>query len=217
MRSRIIPTIVAVATMGFVAVSFQNCGQQGFLDQGDMSSQASQSDPKTLFDLRNDMKTLTSEQVFSSMAALTGVSLDNQQAQNDWRNNRTNTLADNFSVFAITAPLLLNTTNLAGIFCDEALKIETVANATRRLFVGVNFAGQVSALDGAAYSSFIENMSQMLWGRNLSGGEQTMLLQARTDHVAAIAANQRTNVAETRRLALMVCTAMLSSNDAFTF
>lgn len=217
MRARIIQTTIVLAGMAMTAVSFQNCGQQGFLDQSEMSSFNLGDDPKVAFEQRNDMKTLTSEQVFSSMAALTGVPEDNTTAQNDWRNNRTNTLADNFSVFAITAPLLLNTTNLAGIFCDEALKIETAANATRRLFAGINFAGQVSAFDGAVYSSYIENLSQLFWGRNLSGGEQTLLLQARADHVALIQTNQRTNVAETRKLALMVCTAMLSSNDSFTF
>lgn len=217
MRSRIIQTTVVFIGLIMTAISFQNCGQQGFLEQGDMSSFGLGEDPKVAFDQRNEMKTLTSEQVFSSMAALTGVPESNSVAYTDWKDNRTNTLADNFSVFAITAPLLLNTTNLAGIFCDEALKIETPVNATRRLFRGINFAGQVSGFDGATYSSFIENLSQIFWGRNLSGGEQTMLLQARADHVAAIANNQRTNVAETRKLALMVCTAMLSSSDSFTF
>ncbi len=222
MSYKIIPAMLAILALSAVTLTFQNCGPQGVLEQPGAVDQSSVTelvidDPIVAFDQRNDMKVMTSDQVYRSMSSLTGVDLGNTIAQNDWRNNRTNTLADNFSLNAITPPLLLNLTNLAGIFCDESLKVETVATATRRLFVGVNFAEPVSALSGPAFGSFVQNLSQVLWGRTITAAEQTMLEQARSNHDNAIVAAQRANVAETRRLALMVCTAMLSSNDSFTF
>lgn len=222
MSKKYIPAVLLLAGMGLVSITFQNCGPQGALvmeesGEGSFGSSGLDSDPKVAFDQRNEMKILTSDQVYRSMSSLTGVDLGNTAAQNDWRNNRTNSLSDNFSLNAVTPPLLLNLTNLAGIFCDEAIKAETATNATRRLFTGVNFQGQVNTLSGAAFTSYISNLSQIFWGRAVTAGEQTMLEQARTAHNASIAANQQTNVAETRKLVLMVCTAMLSSNDAFTF
>jgi hypothetical protein len=222
MRNKIIQAGIVLSGLILVSMSFQNCGPQGLVQLSSEDPKfedpcANGCDPVEKFNQRNEMKVLTSDQVFQSMSSLTGVDLGNTAAQNDWKNNRTNTLADNFSLNAITAPLLLNTTNLAGIFCDEAIKAEMAAGATRRLFVGVNFAGQVSALSGASYVSLLQNLAQVFWGRPLTAGEQTLLEQARTAHDAAIVAAQRNNVNQTRFLAHMVCTAMLSSNDSFTF
>lgn len=218
MKPNLIPGALVLVAMAAVTMTFQNCGPQGLLqyEQASVSDPGSTVDPVTFFDQRNDMKMMTGDQVYRSMSALSGVPPENAATTTAY-NLASTTLADNFSLNAISSPLLLNVTNLGATFCDQAINSESAAGAVRKIFVGVNFAAAVSQLSGATYTTWIQAMSQQFWGRPLTSAEESILNQARADHVAAIAANQVTAVAQTRILALAICTAMISSNDSFTF
>lgn len=218
MKPKLIPGVLALVAMAAVTLTFQNCGPQGLLqyEQASVSDGDPTVDPVLFFDQRNDMKMMTGDQVYRSMSALSGVPPENAATTTAY-NAASTTLADNFSLNAISPPLLLNVTNLGAAFCNQAITAESAAGAARKLFVGVNFAAAVSQLSGAAYTTWIQAMGQQLWGRPLTSAEEGILNQARADHVAAIAAAQVANVAQTRVLALAICTAMISSNDSFTF
>lgn len=218
MKTNLIPGALVIVAMAAVSLTFQNCGPQGLLqyEQASVSDPGSTVDPVTFFDQRNDMKMMTGDQVYRSMSSLSGVPPENAATTTAY-NTASPTLADNFSLNAISAPLLLNMTNLGSSFCNQSITAESAAGAARKLFVGVNFAAAVSQLSGATYTTWIQAMGQQLWGRPLTSAEETILNQARADHVAAIAAAQVANVAQTRVLALAICTAMISSNDTFTF
>lgn len=152
-------------------------------------------------------------QVLESMANLTGQSMAITTQQRAEYDARTGALSQSDKLTDINAPLQLAATSLAGEFCNGLITKESAANAVRKYFNGVNFAGALSANNQQVYQSSISAMASGFWGRSLTADESQALNAYYQDFVATAG----TQVAQTKNLYLSTCSAMLASFDAITF
>lgn len=152
-------------------------------------------------------------QVLESMANLTGQSMAITATQRAEYDARTGALSQSDKLTDINAPLQLAATSLAGEFCNGLITNETAANAVRKYFNGVNFAGALSTNSQQIFQSSVSAMASGFWGRSLTAEESQILNAYYQDFVATAG----TQVAQTKNLYLSTCSAMLASFDAITF
>lgn len=170
------------------------------------------------------------EQIYVTMLNLTGLPRVSTLTVNDETNgtaarriateylSRTSSFPVGPSASGINPPLLLGATSLASAVCDGLIEQERVITDmnSRVFFKNVNFTQAVSNFAGATYDGVIQNFAQEFWGRALDAEELKAFQDARTEFVANITAGQQTNATQTRGLALLTCTAALSSFESIS-
>lgn len=204
-KNILILSMLAVVAM----MSFQNCGQA--FRQMDLESELSLFN-EDLFKVTLDESLLTANQVYASMAEVTGVAPD-ANTFNEWNGNARTGLSDNNKVVSITAPMMMTTANLASRFCMQALG---TAAPQQRIFAGVNFQAGVSAISDSGYQATLENMAQKLWGRSISQEEVEHFMIYKNEYMGTVPANQRNTPGYVGVFYLGVCTAMLGSYEAMS-
>lgn len=211
---------------GALAIGFNNCGGSAFqivgndgasdwspgglIDEepGPVVSGGSSSDP-TIASSKTGIRLLSGPQLLRSYSQVTGIT-PNNAILNEY-NLQASSLADNPYLNSVTGPLWISTTAIASRFCDAAIAAESANGATRRLFTGVNFGGNINTFSGATYDTVIANLAEKFWGRAISEEEAQIMRDTRT------AFTQAGGTQSVRNLALFVCTGMLSSMDNLTF
>lgn len=211
--------LLYLSSFALILLGYQNCGQSLLTKDGgsqDSSSQAS-SGYQEEFKISSPVALLSYEQVFKSMASVTGVPLNNGAVNNEF-NQRSGLFAANFDVKNVNSPMLMGIANLASVFCNQMLNTEASAqDANRKFFNGVNFNAGVNSYSQSLYESSLNKMALSFWGRSPSSVELNNLNAGRTEFLADYTTAEINNSASTRNLALYACTAMLSSSDSYTF
>lgn len=100
---------------------------------------------------------------------------------------------------SVTAPMMMAITNISGEICNDLLKQEDTA---KRIFVGWNLAG-TSAPAASLVGDSISRMAISCWQKNESSFER--------DTVMRLVASIPDGAGASRKKALVLCTAMLSS------
>lgn len=154
---------------------------------------------------------MTSEQVFQTMLNVTGQPVPTAAQRTEF-DARTGALAGTDNLTNLNAPLALGATSLAGEVCNGLIVKESVANAVRKFFVGVNFGANPAANNAQAFANATSVMARSFYGRELKAEEASILSAFYTDFIAGATA-----VDNTKDLYLSACAAMLSSTDALTY
>lgn len=204
--------IVAFGMFGLSTLSF-NCAPSLFQAKEFSSVTSNSMSPITVFnEPKSPYVLMTSKQVYESMLNLTGQVNRKTSGQQTEFVGRAQSLADSSNLASVNAPMQLSTTSLAGEVCRRVINDEKSGAVPRNLFNGVDFnAGPTG--QAAGYTAAVSKMAQTFWGRNLSaveGSHLTTFFQEFTNGVANTAA-------ETDKLYLATCAAMLASFDAMTF
>lgn len=182
-------------------------GTLGSSSLGDVISE----NPKEIFvEPKSPFVLMTSKQMFQSMLNLTGQFNRKTAAQQTEFLARTQSLPDVSNVASVNAPLQLASTSLAGEVCRKLIDDEKAG--TRRIFTGVDFnAGPAN--QAAGYTASVTNMAIKFWGRSPSRSEASELTTFFQDFTSGVT----NNAAETDKLYLATCSAMLASFDAITY
>lgn len=160
----------------------------------------------------------TSEQIFNSFINLTDQPNFSNEVMNEY-NRRSGALSVTPDLKYVNAPMLLAITSIAGEVCNGLVAREqAIADTTqRRFFSNVNFAQAVANFDQQSYSATVSRLANSFWGRAPSSEEIQMFSEFRNEFIAAIPAAQVNQAAQTRALALSVCSAMLATFDVYTY
>lgn len=229
-------------TVTLLIGAFQNCAPSGFDTGGSSSSSESSSvdqasnaggggsaptfsgKPEPKISIQNF------EQIYVTMLNLAGLPATTTLNVNAETNNtparriateymsRATSFPTSSSASSISAPLVLGATSLASAVCDGLVEKERViADMNARVFYkNVNFTQAVSNVSAATYDAVVQSFAQEFWGRALDAEELKAFQDARTEFTANITAGQQTNAAQTRGLALLTCTAALSSFESIS-
>lgn len=109
------------------------------------------------------------------------------------------------SASSITPPMMMAITSIAGEVCSDVIDKEIASGG--RIFAGIDL--NASALpSGSQLGNAISNLALSCWRGNETAEEKAMLLDMVNQSVGATEANA------SKKAALMICTAMLSSLDA---
>lgn len=206
--------VLAKLFLGSALVFLSACGVK-VIEVSDLAS-TNRSDNADLFKIDVDDNLLSADQVYASMSELTGVAPAGA-VLTEWQNNSRTSLADNYKVASLSAPLLMASANLGSRFCNQTLDTEiAMAGTARRLYNAIDFARGPSSVTEEAYSSATQNMSKKLWGRDLNADELSAFQSFRAGFMAEYSNTEMNQAARTKSLMLGVCTAFLASYEALT-
>jgi hypothetical protein len=164
---------------------------------------------------------LSSDQMLKSMISVAGVeSLGDVTTADDAAIDstftaRSGSLPSVQNMTAATGPTLIAVTNLASTVCNKAVNNDIAAGSpTDRLFFEeVNFSGGLSQGAGAFLPGF-ERLARNAWRRDPSQDEVGFMQSFVTEF--SDGANM-SDAAQTKLLAVSICTSVLSSMDALTY
>ncbi len=200
--------------MGFNCSNFKS--KDGASDQSSSSSFNVSQEPTVAF--------LSAEQMLKAMLSSTGteglgdLSDPADKAISDTYNSRSGSLPSGNSLTQATGPTLIAATNLAGSVCAKAVSRDAAnpesARDQRLFFREMDFSkglgGQTS--DGVVGS--FTRIARNSWRREPTAEEVQDMLTFATEFSDGANA---TDVAQTKLLAISVCTAVLSSIDGLTY
>ncbi|QDK45131.1 hypothetical protein DOM22_08160 [Bdellovibrio sp. ZAP7] len=208
-------------SMFFVTVSFNNCGRygemQGASDLSSTSSSGTATESTDSEALGMPYALLSAEQTFESMLRVANVSTVSAALSTEYA-NRYGALAAGNDLTMANGPLMLSATSLGGEVCNSVLATEKAeAAGSRDFFNSINFAAGVSSMTDAQFNASVRGMARSYWGRNETAEELALLQTFKSEFIAALAANARTQAASTSNLMLATCAAMISSFDALSY
>jgi hypothetical protein len=207
--------IIFVLTSAALLLVYQNCGQTGYGSDSHKEDYASltTSDYKT----SNPVALLSYEQVFKSMASVTGVPTTNGTVNNEF-SRRQGLLASGYDLSGVTSPMLIGITNLGSTFCGQLINSEkAMAAASRKFFIEVDFTKGADMLSESIFMAAVQRMALAFWGRPANATELSYLAAARSDFLSDFTATEVKSTTASNNLTVFACTAMLASADSFTF
>lgn len=201
-------TLLPVLAITLV-LGFQNCAP-GELHTAETASYSETSEGMQQVEEKLAIGTNYSENVFTAMLNLTGVSNPSQATINS-ANDKKAKIAESGKAESVTAPMWMAITNLAGDVCLDLVNQEKALVADqRRIFPQVNFATGPASISSAAKDDVIRRMARSFWGRNETTQEKAVI---RSELDAAFTGVANTG-AQTENAMLFTCAAMLASLDA---
>lgn len=160
---------------------------------------------------------LTSEQILTSFTQMTGVKIP-QSAVIDFYVARSSTLPERSELSAVTAPLLLNVTNIASMFCIQLYDQEVSKPAKDRLYLeAFDPAKGPAQIADTMLAEIVRKMARNFWGRNENAEELLAFKDFYVEYLAALTAAEKISPLQSRGAFVGVCSAALSSLDAITY
>jgi hypothetical protein len=208
---------LALGSLIAVSFTFQNCGQTPFGSMG-FELREMNSDGGDTGDVTVPFALLSADQVFKSMASVTGIAPD--AAITTEYNSVSNVLSSGYDLRLLTSPMMIGSANLASRFCNATIAGTT---AKERFYSGIDFTKGIENNSGAqllseeAYQSSVEKMGQAFWGRMPSSEEFQIISEAKSEFLAEYTPAERQSADSSTKLMLFTCTAMLVSFDAMSF
>lgn len=137
------------------------------------------------------------------MVSILGTGSASSASFNAWQTARP-LFSEDGAADSLTAPMLMNITNVAGQVCADLIASETSA-ASPRMYSQWNFKAGPASLTSAAINDAIRRFSRQVWGRNETEGERQMIYSAVTSNFSGTAAS------DTSAAAMMICVAFMGS------
>jgi hypothetical protein len=167
---------------------------------------------------------MSAEQILKSFVSVTGTQgtgLDSTPADDlivSTYNTRSGSLPSVQTLDQTTGPMLISVTNIASSVCAKAVDSDIAtgqAQAGQRLFFReMDFTKGISGQSANAITAGFGRLVRNAWRRDPSSTESATIASFVTDFSSGADMN---DTAQTRLLAVSVCTAVLSSTDALTY
>ena len=214
-RRQLIIANIVVGLLGIVG-SFQACGPGELVTKGDASLLSTNGEvwvegpdgTMMRVSLSKVTKVTDNGNVLENLNAIHG----NEKASTALRtlyNNHKTKLSLTGKAETVNSPSWLALTNLSAQSCSDMIAREATAGAVRKFFAAWDFAKAPDQLTAAAKESAIRGLARAAWGRNETttgtGNERQTILDAFNSEFST------TTVADTRRAALFLCTAITAS------
>ena len=153
------------------------------------------------------------KQMVDNMVICTGIGTPSVGTLNEWKGRQSS-----FSEFGyatdVTAPMLMAMVAVAGEMCSDLLKLETVMPAAnRRIFNSFDFSRGIASVDTVAVGDATRRLARSCWARNEDENELAIINE---EILAAKSGVSGTDSAQTKNLALVLCTSMLASLSGIT-
>jgi hypothetical protein len=215
-----VKTIIVLSGMLGISVGLGfNCSRMKPGNFGNSSSESSLTDAPPL-----GVGFLTSEQMIKAMISATGTEgfgeltdpADDLIFQT--YNDKTGMLPSLQNLYQATGPTLIATTNLASTVCAKAVDRDRAIGDARRserlFFREMAFSTGLSGQNSDSVTLAFGRIARNAWRRDIDDTDLQAILTFAQEFSAGVSA---ADPAETRMLAIGVCTAALSSIDALTY
>jgi hypothetical protein len=168
---------------------------------------------------------LTSEQILKSMLSATGTESSSQPTAADdlitsTYNQRSGSFPSSQSLSQATGPMLISVANVASAVCKKAVEndagISEGSRDNRLFFRTVDFSAGITTANESGMVDAFDLIARNSWRRQSTAQEKDMIANFVTEFKAGDDGSQSAQ-AETKLLAISVCTAVLTSIDALTY
>lgn len=216
-RNKIGLTIGLTFSFLVVGLSFQNCAQQ--MDMASLDSNVDTSDTdtstRTKTDPGIDGAPTDAKQSLESMMSLLDLkpSEINMKDVNSEINYRRNLLVPQNDISLVNSPSIIAMTSLAAVVCKQA--VEKEKKGTLDIFKHLDFKqgpksyGKLGAIN--TYISLIDR----LWLRKPTSEELTLISQTVDEYFSSLDSTAMGKAAESDKLAIFICTGMLSVPESY--
>ncbi|MBX3021866.1 MAG: hypothetical protein KF799_09340 [Bdellovibrionales bacterium] len=167
---------------------------------------------------------MSAEQMLKAMISSTGteglgeLTDPADDAINTTYNERSGSLPSYQALDQATGPTLISVANLASTVCAKAVDRDRATGETQRddrlFFREMDFSKGLGAQSSDAITGAMERLARNSWRRAATPTEQESLVSFAQEFAAGA---NTTDPAQTRLLAISICTAVLSSVDALTY
>lgn len=206
----------------FVTMSFQNCAPQTDFSSLDSSSTGDDNTGTSLpskVDPGIDGAPTDAKQTLESMMSLVGLAPQELSAAaltevNSEINYRRNLLVPQNDIRLITSPTIIAMTSVAAVVCKHVVAKEKAA-AKADLFKYLDFKKGPSGYGkNGALNTYI-NMANRFWMRKPTSDELTLMSQTVDEYYSTLDSAAMGKAAETDKLAIYICTGMLSIPESY--
>lgn len=213
--------LTLLALSGILVVGFQNCADQKELallnSKVIESSGGANSNPSVIGKVQESEGTATinAKQTVHSMMSLLGLKVSDVSLSsvNSEFNFRVDLLAPSNELNFVNSPSIIAMTSLAATLCNQAVAKEK--KGTRDLFKFIDFASGPSSYGQVGALNTYLLMADRFWMRKPTSDEVSLMSSVVEDYYATIA--NKTLAAESEKLALFICTGMLSVPESYIY
>lgn len=213
MKKKILILTSIIFSFLVLALGFQNCSE-GFhvLETDDMTSLSFPEKPEVDLGASPTDAKQTLESMMS-LLDLTVVDINMTEVNNEI-NYRRNLLVPQNDLRMLNAPAIIAITSLAGVVCKQAVAKEK-RMTTKEIFPAIDFTkgprsyGKQGALK--AYAALAER----LWARPATAEETQYFTSVVDEYFSTLDAAALDRVSESDKLAIFICTGMLSVPDSY--
>lgn len=157
---------------------------------------------------------LYNKQILDNLVICTGIGTPSVATVDEWE-RRQSSFSEYGYATDVTAPMLMAIAAVSGEICNDLLAVETaLPAASRRVFNAVDFGGGPSGFGAAQTADVARRLARSCWARDEAPDELTILQEEMESAKAGI---NMSSSAQTRNLALFLCTGMLASLSGISF
>lgn len=205
----------------FVALGFQNCAQQ--VDMSSMSIESDQIMPADHPDLLSQKESpmgvepTDSKQTLESMMSLLGLTAAdiNKTTVNGEVNLRRGLLASRNDINLVNSPAVIAITSLASVVCEQAYIKEK--NGQKDIFKFIDFTKGPKAYGKTGAINTYISMADRFWMRTPTDQELKHFTETMNEYFGGLSEAERNDAAESKNLAIFICTGMLSVPESYLF
>lgn len=151
-------------------------------------------------------------QVLKNMLSISGVETPSSATLDMYELKKTS-FSENGRANSLNAPIVMATAAVGGEVCNDLITQEKgKAAVERRIFNQIDFTARVANLSENARADSIRRLARSFWGRDETPAELQVIQDGVTEAITA----GGTAVRDTELVVLYLCTAMISSLDAYT-
>lgn len=220
-RNKIGAAIGVTFSFLFVAASFQNCAKQVdfasleevTLNGGGNDITNGSSNSKLQTDI--DGAPVDAKQTLESMMSLLGLSRTdiNMTTVNAEINYRRNLLMAQNDLTLVNSPSIIAITSLAGVVCQQAVTKEK--KGPKDLFKYIDFAKGPSSYGKLGAINTYISLVDRFWMRQPSKEELALISQTVDEYFSTLDSAAMSKATESDKLAVFICTGMLSVPDSY--
>ncbi len=154
------------------------------------------------------------KQLLDSFVTCTGIGTPSVASKDEW-DKRQSSFSEYGYATDVTAPMMMAVAAVSGEVCNDLISLESALPAdSRRIFNAIDFSAGPAALGNAQVDDTARRIARSCWSRTPAADELTII---REEVTAGAAGANLTDTAQTKKLALLMCTGMLASLSGLTF
>ncbi|WP_413570652.1 hypothetical protein ACLWBD_08715 [Bdellovibrio sp. HCB117] len=201
----------------FVGMAFQNCAEQtDFASlEAAMPEGHSIDTPNSKAESAIDGAPTDAKQTLESMMSLLDLKPNeiNQAEVNAEVNYRRNLLASQNDIALVNSPAIIAMTSLAAVVCKQAVNKEK--KGTRDIFKFIDFTKGPSSYGKLGALNTYITMVDRFWMRKPTSEELALFSKTIDEYYSTLNSTAMGNAAETDKLAIFICSGMLSVPESY--
>lgn len=160
---------------------------------------------------------LNFDQIYQSMINLSGLPATTKSMDDTYK-AMDGAMPEGSDPKLINGAVMLAVTSVSGEICNGMIDGRAnLANTQKAFFAPINFGAGPNSLPEATYLSFTGAMGNSLFGRAMSAAETELFRKYYQEFVAALTTAEKGQSAQTKKLILSTCSALMSSFDTMSF